>query len=331
VVLPELVVALPVELLAPPEPPDPPDPLVVVIPPDVAVVLSPPHVPSTLHTPEAQSAPTLQPAAVVAAQPPSEGRSRARSGNSARYDIAVVLIENARPGQSFLCTAICAAVPVASCALSWYRGATRRWRLIVKKYSNRRLYDTEQSRYITQEELAEKIRLGADVRVIDAATGDDLTQLTLAQIILESRGASRLLPVPLLVQLIRMGDDSLAEFFGRYMSSALDLYLHAKEGAAAIAPYNPFVNVPFAATNALARLLLGGGGGAFGWRDPPAPIAAVQGPFPSPPPLPSPPPTRESSDEMKDLRRELDELKRALRPTRVLRAKPASGVKKRRP
>ena len=201
--------------------------------------------------------------------------------------------------------------------------------MIVKKYSNRRLYDTEQSRYITQEELAEKIRLGADVRVIDAATGDDLTQGTLAQIILESRGASRLLPVPLLVQLIRMGDDSLAEFFGRYMSGALDLYLHAKEGAAAIAPYNPFVNVPFAATNALARLLLGASGSAFGWRDPPPPIHAV--PPPSPPPLPSPPPSRETSDEMKDLRRELDELKRALRPQRLLRGKPVSAAKKRRP
>ena len=204
--------------------------------------------------------------------------------------------------------------------------------MIVKKYSNRRLYDTEQSRYITQEELAEKIRLGAEVRVIDAASGGDLTQVTLAQIILESRGASRLLPVPLLVQLIRMGDDSLAEFFGRYMSGALDLYLHAKEGAAAIAPYNPFVNVPFAATNALARLLLGNGGGAFGWRDPP-PATVVPAHLPSPPPpapLPSPPPARESSDEMKDLRRELDELKRALRPQRSARSLLAAATKKRR-
>ena len=199
--------------------------------------------------------------------------------------------------------------------------------MIVKKYSNRRLYDTEQSRYITQEELAGKIRLGADVRVIDAATGGDLTQATLAQIILESRGASRLLPVPLLVQLIRMGDDSLAEFFGRYMSGALDLYLHAKEGAAAIAPYNPFANVPFAATNALARLLMGSGGGAFGWRDPPPSAAFVPSP---PPPLPSPPPARESSDEMKDLRRERDELKRALRTGRPARALLAAATKKRR-
>ncbi len=198
--------------------------------------------------------------------------------------------------------------------------------MIVKKYSNRRLYDTEQSRYITQEELAEKIRLGAEVRVIDAATGGDLTQATLAQIILESRGASRLLPVPLLVQLIRMGDDSLAEFLGRYMSSALDLYLHAKEGAAAIAPFNPFANVPFAATNALARLLMGSGGGAFGWRDPP-PIPAH---LPSPPPSPPPPAAQASSEEMKDLRRELDELKRALRPQRSARALLSAATKKRR-
>lgn len=200
--------------------------------------------------------------------------------------------------------------------------------MIVKKYSNRRLYDTEQSRYITQEELAEKIRLGAEVRVIDAATGDDLTQATLAQIILESRGASRLLPVPLLVQLIRMGDDALAEFLGRYMSSALELYLHAKDSAAALAPYNPFASVPFAATNALARLFLGGsgGGGGFGWREPPPAPAA-----PPAAPLPSPLPTRESSDEMKDLRRELDEIKRALRPVRPVRpARAAAAAKKRR-
>ena len=140
--------------------------------------------------------------------------------------------------------------------------------MIVKKYSNRRLYDTEGSRYITLEELAEKIRLGADIKVQDAKTSEDLTQVTLTQIILESRGAARMLPIPLLVQLIRMGDDALAEFFGRFLSTALELYFQAKQGAQALTPYNPFANVPFAATNALARLLLGGsphaGGGAGG-------------------------------------------------------------------
>jgi polyhydroxyalkanoate synthesis repressor PhaR len=175
--------------------------------------------------------------------------------------------------------------------------------VIVKKYSNRRLYDTEGSRYITLEELAEKIRLGAEVKVQDAKTGEDLTQVTLTQIILESRGAARLLPVPLLLQLIRMGDDALAEFFGRFLSTALDLYLSAKQGAQAIAPYNPFVNVPFAATSALARLLLGGGPSLGGFREePPPPARQHQAPPPS--------------SDVAALRRELDELKRSLKRRR---------------
>jgi len=105
--------------------------------------------------------------------------------------------------------------------------------VLIKKYDNRRLYDTEESRYITLDELAEKIRKGADVRVEGQRTSEDLTQATLTQIILESRGAARLLPVSLLTQLIRMGDDALAEFFGRYLSTSLELYLLAKPGAAA--------------------------------------------------------------------------------------------------
>ena len=117
--------------------------------------------------------------------------------------------------------------------------------LLVKKYGNRRLYDTGESRYITLEELEEKIHLGVDVRVLDAKTGTDLTQSTLAQIILESRGAAALLPVPLLTQMVRMGDDLLIEFLTRYLASALELYLQARQGAQAVAPYNPFAALPF--------------------------------------------------------------------------------------
>lgn len=180
--------------------------------------------------------------------------------------------------------------------------------MIIRKYANRRLYDTEGSAYITLDELAEKIRLGADVRVVDAKSNDDLTQATLTQIILESRGAARLLPIPLLVQLIRMGDDALAEFFGRFLSTALDLYVQAKQGAQAISPWNPFANVPFTASNALARVLLGASS-MTGWGEPPA------APPPPPAPAKSPPPAEPSAD-IASLRRELDELKRALKPRR---------------
>ena len=63
--------------------------------------------------------------------------------------------------------------------------------MLVKKYANRRLYDMEASPYVTLEELAERIRAGAEARVVDAKTNDDITQSTLAQIILESRGAAK--------------------------------------------------------------------------------------------------------------------------------------------
>jgi polyhydroxyalkanoate synthesis repressor PhaR len=180
--------------------------------------------------------------------------------------------------------------------------------MLVKKYSNRRLYDTEASRYVTLEELADKVRRGADVRVVDAKTNEDLTQGTLTQIILESRGAGRLLPVPLLNQLIRMGDDALAEFFGRYLSGALELYLTAKHGARSIAPYAPFATIPFAATNALARLL--SGVAPWGEAEPAPPPAAAA---PAAPPEPPAPPSPAPSAELADLRREMDELKEALR------------------
>lgn len=114
--------------------------------------------------------------------------------------------------------------------------------ITIKKYSNRRLYDTSASEYITLEELAAKIREGCDVEVVDASSGEEITQRVLAQIILESRGAARMLPVPLLMRLIRMGDDRLTEFFGQFMSWSLELYLQFKEGAESM--YGPFTNLP---------------------------------------------------------------------------------------
>jgi polyhydroxyalkanoate synthesis repressor PhaR len=167
--------------------------------------------------------------------------------------------------------------------------------LVVKKYGNRRLYDTQASAYITLEELAERVRRGADVRVVDAKTDADLTQSTLAQVILESRRGADLLPVPLLVQLIRMGDDALAEFFGRYVSFALEMYVGAKQGFTRM-PYNPFAG--------------GGGPGPFGGMFPgfPSwPAAPQQNPPPQPPPAAAP------GEDVASLRRELDELKAALK------------------
>jgi polyhydroxyalkanoate synthesis repressor PhaR len=168
--------------------------------------------------------------------------------------------------------------------------------MVVKKYSNRRLYDTDASHYITLDELAARIREGVDVRVLDAKTGEDLTQATLTQIILEHK--AKLLPVPLLVQLLRMRDDALAEFFGRYMTWALELYMQAKQGAQQISPYNPLATIPFSATNALARMFMGGS------------------PWQQAAPPPPPPPATSRDNDVDELRRELDELKRSMKRPR---------------
>ncbi len=180
----------------------------------------------------------------------------------------------------------------------------------IKKYSNRRLYDTSDSHYVTLEELAQKIRSGVDVRVVDAKTGDDLTQATLAQIILESRRAGRLLPVPLLLQLIRMGDDALSEFFSSYMSWALDVYLQARQGAEAFAPFNPFATLPFSGASAFARLFTQAPW-ADGRRDPSTLYDKVKSAVPPPSPEPDPddvPP----AEDLAELRREIEALKAAL-------------------
>ncbi len=188
--------------------------------------------------------------------------------------------------------------------------------MLVKKYANRRLYDTEESRYITLEERADKIRAGSDATVVDAATGDDLTQATFAQLILESRGGAKLLPVPLLTQLIRMGDDALAEFMGRTLSASLDLYIQAKQGAAAMAAFNPFAaQNPFIAQNPFARFFGG-----------PAPQPSYAQPsYTQAAPPPPPPPSRDGED-VREIRRELDELKRAVRGAA---AAPVKAAKKR--
>lgn len=175
--------------------------------------------------------------------------------------------------------------------------------MVVKKYGNRRLYDTEASRYVTLEEVEARVRRGDDVEVVDAKTGRDLTQATLAQIILESRGAARLLPVPLLRQLIRMGDDALAEFFERTVIWALDIYLLAKKGAR-VFPIGPLGALPL--LNAMLSA-----GRSTPWTSPREPEPEELAPPPDLGGVVNVSDARDDqAEEIAALRRELDELKR---------------------
>jgi polyhydroxyalkanoate synthesis repressor PhaR len=207
--------------------------------------------------------------------------------------------------------------------------------VLIKKYGNRRLYDTGDSRYITLDELAAKIRSGADVRIVDAQTSEDLTQATLVQVVLETGNAAKFLPVQLLTQMIRLSDDALAEFFSRYVTNALDLYLHAKRGMQSLSSFNPLAQIPMAATDALARMWMGnafGGAPPYqpypGYPAPPAntyPIPATGSePDPEEPAARRPPGSEADGDreraerndraaDMAAMRRELEELKQAVR------------------
>ncbi len=93
---------------------------------------------------------------------------------------------------------------------------------VIKRYSNRKLYDTEESRYVTLDELEGMIRAGKEISVVDAASGEDLTSVTLAQIILENERSRRAgLPTAFLHQLIKHGE-AWQEFVQKSLRSSLE-------------------------------------------------------------------------------------------------------------
>jgi polyhydroxyalkanoate synthesis repressor PhaR len=97
--------------------------------------------------------------------------------------------------------------------------------IVIKKYANRRLYDTESSSYITLERLAEMVRQKREFKVLDAKSGDDITHAVLTQIIMdeESRGKT-MLPVNFLRQLIGMYGDQMHAVLPQYLEASLDAF-----------------------------------------------------------------------------------------------------------
>jgi len=103
-------------------------------------------------------------------------------------------------------------------------GQTDSRTVVIKKYGNRRLYDTSGSRYVNLEDIAALVRNGKDVQVLDAKTGEDLTRVILTQIILEeSKGDSAGLPLEMLRQLV-VATDSGRDLLMAYLKSAFDTY-----------------------------------------------------------------------------------------------------------
>lgn len=111
--------------------------------------------------------------------------------------------------------------------------------LMIKKYENRRLYNTLTSQYINQEQVAQLVRDGYDVRVIDAATSEDITRLVLAQIVLEdAKTPNSVFPLDVLRQMVVASGKATQDSALRYMKSMLDMYQSAYR--ALPTPLNPF-------------------------------------------------------------------------------------------
>ncbi len=143
----------------------------------------------------------------------------------------------------------------------------------IKKYGNRRLYDTETSSYINLQELADLIRSGVDVQVVSVSDGSDLTRAVLPQVLLEVQGAAAMLPAGMLHRIIRLSEDG---------------------------PLTKLVRQQFAAGLELLDAQLGQLERQFGW--------ATRGPTPPPPPPSSEPAPSSAAPEGAHQATEEDEL-----------------------
>ena len=117
-------------------------------------------------------------------------------------------------------------------------------KVVIKKYANRRLYDTESSSYITLDRLAEMVREGRDFEVVDARTGEDITRQVLTQIIVdeEARG-STMLPVNFLKQLIGLYGNSMQGVVPQYLDAAMDAFKRNQQALGQAFSGNAFADI----------------------------------------------------------------------------------------
>jgi polyhydroxyalkanoate synthesis repressor PhaR len=145
----------------------------------------------------------------------------------------------------------------------------------IKKYANRRLYNTESSSYITLEHLAEMVRQKREFKVVDAKSGDDITHAVLTQIIMdeEARGAT-MLPVNFLRQLIGLYGNSMQSAVPQYLEASLDAFQRnqsqLRETMAGAFAVNPFAEIARSNMEMFAAAAGGGAAAAAGGSEPAA-------------------------------------------------------------
>ena len=102
--------------------------------------------------------------------------------------------------------------------------------ITIKKYSNRRLYDSTNKRYVTLEDITTLIREGSEIKVFDSQSGENITKVILIQVILESeKNREDILPVPFLHMLIKYGNQVAKDFFENYFLMMFQPYNYLKD------------------------------------------------------------------------------------------------------
>ncbi|MCP3164479.1 MULTISPECIES: polyhydroxyalkanoate synthesis regulator DNA-binding domain-containing protein [Myxococcus] len=144
-------------------------------------------------------------------------------------------------------------------------GAPSKEPKIIKRYTNRKLYDTVESRYVTLDEIAAMIKEGTEVRIVDNRTKEDLTSVTLAQIIFEEEKKKNQMPLSVLREIIRHPGESISGFIQKEVTprvasireeaeSRLDKLLRREEAAKAGLPETAVEETPQAAADAAGGL-----------------------------------------------------------------------------
>lgn len=177
--------------------------------------------------------------------------------------------------------------------------------VVIKKYANRRLYNTATSAYVTLDHLSEMVRAGVDFTVLDAKTNEDITRSVLTQIIFEeeSKQGQNLLPVQFLRRLIRFYGDSMQGFLPAYLEMSMERFSDAQEQwrgqiAKAWVGKNPAGSVFEEQAKANMAMF--------------EQAMRLWAPFAAQTPPPAPPPPAEDDTDIGDLRRQMETMQRQL-------------------
>ena len=191
--------------------------------------------------------------------------------------------------------------------------------VVIKKYANRRLYNTATSAYVTLEHLSQMVKEKTDFVVYDAKTGDDITRSVLTQIIVEEESKGQtLLPIPFLRQLISFYGDSLQGVVPQYLEMSMTQFARNQEQMRSYMQnafgFNPFQQFESMGKQNMAmfenamRMFNPFGAG----QNPPGPQSPSPANGSAEPPKPqaasTPAPAPEKDDAIDDLKRKLDEL-----------------------